>query len=355
MRKIKAFPLRQIFAPFPKSFFASDYSKDYYKVLGVNEKASEKDIKMAFYKMAKKYHPDVYKGSQETFKQVNEAYEVLGDVSKRKDYDSMRAPSGASSGPFGNPSSPFGSQRSSSSSSTGSPFGSSYGQRPQSGSPFGGSSRPNSNGFQSSQASSNQSQYYYEQYQKKEQQRWNPNASQKKSDFYDDKQFQEFFKNMNSTFDKMRQEAARKKANGDSEGLKWKNTTKNQNYQSGNPWERNFGWGSDYDDHSSSARNKTNQNDAYYKEYYKAKMEEQERRQREYENYRRSKEQDFRENFEEKMKDLKMAYGDIQAKAEPFAKAIKVKRRKFLMSLAGFLKEQDAGGIIKDMFFTKKK
>lgn len=64
--------------------------KDYYKVLGVARNASEKEIKAAFKKLARQYHPDVNpdkKDAEEKFKEVSEAYEVLGDAKKRKQYD----------------------------------------------------------------------------------------------------------------------------------------------------------------------------------------------------------------------------------------------------------------------------
>ena len=63
---------------------------DYYKVLGVSKNASEKDIKKAYRKMARKYHPDVNPNdpsAEKKFKEVNEANEVLGDPEKRKKYD----------------------------------------------------------------------------------------------------------------------------------------------------------------------------------------------------------------------------------------------------------------------------
>ena len=63
---------------------------DYYKVLGVDKKASEKDIKKAYRKLARKYHPDVNPGNKEAekkFKEINEAYEVLGNAENRKKYD----------------------------------------------------------------------------------------------------------------------------------------------------------------------------------------------------------------------------------------------------------------------------
>lgn len=63
--------------------------KDYYEVLGVDKNASEKEIKMAFRRLAKKYHPDVNKepGAEEKFKEAQEAYAVLSDEGRRKQYD----------------------------------------------------------------------------------------------------------------------------------------------------------------------------------------------------------------------------------------------------------------------------
>src|ERR671929_2096885 len=65
-------------------------TKDYYKILGVSRNASEKDIKSAYRKLARKYHPDVNPGdrqAEDKFKEIGEAYEVLSDPEKRKRYD----------------------------------------------------------------------------------------------------------------------------------------------------------------------------------------------------------------------------------------------------------------------------
>ncbi|WP_376697497.1 DnaJ C-terminal domain-containing protein [Wenzhouxiangella sp. EGI_FJ10305] len=67
--------------------------KDYYKTLGVEPDASADDIRKAYRKLARKYHPDRNKesGSEDRFKEVGEAYEVLKDSEKRKQYDQLRA------------------------------------------------------------------------------------------------------------------------------------------------------------------------------------------------------------------------------------------------------------------------
>ena len=84
--------------------------RDYYDVLGVDKSASEAEIKSAFRKLAKKYHPDINKEADaaDKFKEVQEAYDVLGDESKRKTYDQFghAAFDGGAAG--GNPSGNYG-------------------------------------------------------------------------------------------------------------------------------------------------------------------------------------------------------------------------------------------------------
>ena len=67
-------------------------SEDYYKLLGVQKSASNEEIKKAYRKLAMKYHPDHTKGdkgAEETFKKISEAYAVLSDKEKRKEYDTF--------------------------------------------------------------------------------------------------------------------------------------------------------------------------------------------------------------------------------------------------------------------------
>src|SRR5580693_4357063 len=74
------------------------FEKDYYKVLGVSDTATDKEIGKAYRKLAKQYHPDANPGSEDRFKEISAAYDVLGDTARRKEYDEVRR-----LGPAGNP------------------------------------------------------------------------------------------------------------------------------------------------------------------------------------------------------------------------------------------------------------
>jgi DnaJ-class molecular chaperone len=105
--------------------------KDYYASLGVSKNATEKEIKAAFRRLARKYHPDVNPGDKSAearFKEINEANEVLSDPDKRRKYDELganwrmyeQAPAG---GPFGGGGAPFQGQWSWSTGGSGGPGG----------------------------------------------------------------------------------------------------------------------------------------------------------------------------------------------------------------------------------------
>lgn len=74
--------------------------RDYYEVLGVSKTASKDDIKKAFHKLAHKLHPDKAQGDAEKFKEVSEAYSILGDEKKRAEYDSYGRVFGGGAGGF---------------------------------------------------------------------------------------------------------------------------------------------------------------------------------------------------------------------------------------------------------------
>ncbi|MDQ6909999.1 MAG: molecular chaperone DnaJ [Actinomycetota bacterium] len=66
------------------------FDKDYYKVLGVSETATETEIRRAYRKLAKQHHPDANPGSENRFKEISAAYDVLSEADKRKSYDEVR-------------------------------------------------------------------------------------------------------------------------------------------------------------------------------------------------------------------------------------------------------------------------
>ncbi len=73
-------------------------AKDYYETLGVEKKATKEEIKKAFHKLAHQYHPDKKGGNEAKFKEVNEAYQVLSDDTKRSEYDTYGRVSGPGGG-----------------------------------------------------------------------------------------------------------------------------------------------------------------------------------------------------------------------------------------------------------------
>jgi molecular chaperone DnaJ len=74
--------------------------KDYYKILGVEKAASQDEVKKAFLKLAHQYHPDKNGGKDDKFKEINEAYQVIGNEQKRKQYDQFGS-AGPGMGGFG--------------------------------------------------------------------------------------------------------------------------------------------------------------------------------------------------------------------------------------------------------------
>lgn len=80
------------------------FEKDYYAVLGVKPKASQKEITKAYRKLARATHPDASGGDEDRFKNISAAYDVVGDETKRPEYDEARrlgpAASGVAAGPF---------------------------------------------------------------------------------------------------------------------------------------------------------------------------------------------------------------------------------------------------------------
>src|SRR5215207_1769604 len=82
--RARAFPPRPVNSPLPMAA-----ERDLYEVLGVERGADDAEIKRAFRKLAQQWHPDVNKepAAQERFKEINEAYQVLGDPQRRQQYD----------------------------------------------------------------------------------------------------------------------------------------------------------------------------------------------------------------------------------------------------------------------------
>merc|ERR1712155_89958 len=80
---------------------SSQLLKDYYSILGIPKNSNQKDIKKAYYQLAKKYHPDTNKDdptAMKKFQEVSEAYEVLSDDEKRANYDNFGGAAGGGAG-----------------------------------------------------------------------------------------------------------------------------------------------------------------------------------------------------------------------------------------------------------------
>src|SRR4051794_32765633 len=86
------------------------FEKDYYKILGVSETSTPKEIKAAYRKLSRQFHPDSNAGdpdAEERFKEISAAYDVVGNEAKRKEYDEARR-LGPMAGGFGGPGGPGG-------------------------------------------------------------------------------------------------------------------------------------------------------------------------------------------------------------------------------------------------------
>lgn len=100
---------RRALAQYPRQFHTArllrQEFKDPYKVLGINKNSSQSDIKKAYYKLAKKYHPDINKeeDSQKRFHDLQNAYEILSDEEKRRQYDQFGAAAFSQGGGAGGP------------------------------------------------------------------------------------------------------------------------------------------------------------------------------------------------------------------------------------------------------------
>ena len=82
------------------------FEKDYYRVLGVSDTATAKEIKSAYRKLSRQYHPDANEGdaaAEERFKEVSAAYDVVGNEERRKEYDEVRRLGPAAAGFPGGP------------------------------------------------------------------------------------------------------------------------------------------------------------------------------------------------------------------------------------------------------------
>lgn len=265
-------------------------NKDYYKILGVEIGAKAPEIKKAFYALAKKYHPDVNKGQEEKFKDINEAYEVLGDETKRKDYDSMRSASAhQTTQQYQQGYNPY--------QSTNNSYQQQYQQRQSN--PYQGQQQQ----YYSQSGSNGQNKSYYYYYEQKSTQAQN-NQQKKAADGFAEEMFRNIFREYNNnrhqSGSNYTQQQARAAANARSNSY----SAKTQNGRT-NPW-----------DHDPAFVNSQKEQQRSYQDYqkYRAQAEEERRRMEEYERYQRMKEEQFVKEMEAKMENLKKTVGTIKSK-----------------------------------------
>lgn len=261
-----------------------DAKKDYYKVLGISSSASESEIKKAFYQLAKKYHPDVNKGSDTKFKEINEAYDILSDSIKKKDYDDARK----------------------------------YGTGSQASGPSQGYSNYGRNPYQQQQYSNQSQAYSQQQYYKTNQYGQNNNNANQQQSYYhyqstntrDDEEMRKYFRDFYGN--KMRDFASRMGGQGAGQG---------QGYNA-----------KEYEEMMNKFNEKIRDNLKYQYTQYQTEKESANRQnaqqayeQQQYETWRKMKEgEQLRKKQEEQfMKDAEKAYQSFMGKVDGAKKLIK--------------------------------
>ena len=259
-------PLKKGFLPFSLTFqphyFVSqgfDVAKDYYKILGVSQSATDKQIKAAYFSLAKKYHPDVNKGNADRFKEISDAYSIIGEANKRKDYDAARKYASSNSG--------FGSNRASQSQQ-------SYGGTSNKGySQYGQNSGYYNNNQQQQQAYSNYSGYnwqnsgYYEDPGSQRRYKYNSSNQRNPNKEADEAYFQSFAGMSFEDFMKRMKEDVNRRYPGSG----YQSQSNSYNYNSSNT-------GSPHSNSSYHARQQTHNNQTEWRrqaeEAHRRKMEE---------------------------------------------------------------------------------
>lgn len=239
-------------------FSAVNTAKDYYKELGISSSASAGEIKKAFYAMAKKYHPDVNKGNDTKFKAISEAWEVLSDEKKKRDYDGLRNPFSGNS-----------------------------------------SARPNPRAYSTggvSRGPSGNSQAYYKQ---------SANNGRKG---YQEEFYSYYSKDPGAFSDPKIKEYLRKSF----EEAQRRQQSQTMHQENQKKWEKNWKSQNYYERDSSTDRyNRT-----------KARLEEELIREREYEEMMKKKEEQFVKDVEEKIEMVKNKFSDFTMKVSSFAEKL---------------------------------